>query len=317
MNRLDRLSAILIQLQSKKMVRGQDIADRFGISLRTAYRDIKSLEAAGVPILSEAGHGYSLMEGYRLPPVMFSREEALTFLTAEKLIEKFTDQATFQTYQSALYKIKAVLRSDEKEHLASMDDHIALVENPYLPKDKKTTVFLQDILKSISQGFVLSLDYRGNFKDESTKRDVEAIGIFLMDNFWYLLAYCRLRKDYRTFRLDRILCMRFTDEVFTKKHPSLKQYLKDFTTRKKQVFEVVIRIDKSIEKYLGDQKYYNGFVSQSSIGTQIELRFLSSSLEGFARWYLMYGDYAEILSPPALKTRVKEISSLTQKKLNK
>ncbi|MGZ4048643.1 MAG: helix-turn-helix transcriptional regulator, partial [Bacteroidia bacterium] len=67
MNRIDRISAILIQLQSKKIVKGQDIADRFSISLRTVYRDIRTLEEAGVPIVSEAGTGYSLMEGYRLP----------------------------------------------------------------------------------------------------------------------------------------------------------------------------------------------------------------------------------------------------------
>ena len=105
MNRIERISAILIQLQSKKIVKGQEIADRFQISLRTAYRDIRALEESGVPIISEAGLGYSLVEGYRLPPVMFSKEEAIAFLTAEKLIEKFTDAETFQVYSSGLYKI--------------------------------------------------------------------------------------------------------------------------------------------------------------------------------------------------------------------
>jgi biotin operon repressor len=77
MNRVERISAILIHLQSKQIVRGQDIAERFGISLRTAYRDIRALEEAGVPIVGEAGTGYSLMEGYKLPPVMFTKEEAI------------------------------------------------------------------------------------------------------------------------------------------------------------------------------------------------------------------------------------------------
>ncbi|MGL4599624.1 MAG: helix-turn-helix transcriptional regulator, partial [Bacteroidia bacterium] len=73
MNRIERISAILIQLQSKKIVKGQDIANRFSISLRTVYRDIKVLEESGVPIISEAGIGYSLMDGYRLPPITFTR----------------------------------------------------------------------------------------------------------------------------------------------------------------------------------------------------------------------------------------------------
>lgn len=88
MNRIDRLSAILIQLQSKKIVRAQEIADRFEISLRTVYRDIRALEEAGVPIGAEAGIGYFLMEGYNLPPVRFSKEEAGSILMATKLAEK-------------------------------------------------------------------------------------------------------------------------------------------------------------------------------------------------------------------------------------
>src|SRR6476660_10142584 len=105
MNRIDRVTAILIQLQSKKIVKAQDIAERFNISLRTVYRDIKTLEESGVPVIGEAGIGYSIMDGYRLPPVMFTKEEATAFLTAEKLIEKLTDPSSDENYKSAMFKI--------------------------------------------------------------------------------------------------------------------------------------------------------------------------------------------------------------------
>ena len=82
------------------------MADRFGISLRTVYRDIRSLEEAGVPIAGEAGVGYSLMEGYRLPPVLFTKEEAMALVMAEKMVETLTDGSTKGHYTSALYKIK-------------------------------------------------------------------------------------------------------------------------------------------------------------------------------------------------------------------
>ncbi len=84
--KFDRVVAILTQLQSKRIVKAQELADRFGVSLRTIYRDIKTLESSGVPISSEAGVGYSIMEGYKLPPVMFTREEAVSFVAAEKLM---------------------------------------------------------------------------------------------------------------------------------------------------------------------------------------------------------------------------------------
>ncbi len=82
-----------------------DIAERFNISLRTVYRDVKTLEEAGIPIIGEAGVGYSIMDGYRLPPVMFTREEATAFLTAEKFVEKLTDASTTEHHKSAMYKI--------------------------------------------------------------------------------------------------------------------------------------------------------------------------------------------------------------------
>src|ERR1700720_1726919 len=117
MNRLDRLTAILIQLQSKRVVTAQEIAERFNVSLRTVYRDIRTLEEGGIPLTGEAGVGYSIMDGYRLPPVMFTKEEATAFLTAEKLIEKLTDPLSDENYKSAMYKIRSVLRVAEKDFL--------------------------------------------------------------------------------------------------------------------------------------------------------------------------------------------------------
>ena len=98
MNRIERISSILIQLQSKNTIKAKEIADRFEISLRTVYRDIRSLEEAGVPLIGEAGIGYSLVDGFRLPPILFTKEEAMALITAEKLVEKVTDYSYIKSY---------------------------------------------------------------------------------------------------------------------------------------------------------------------------------------------------------------------------
>ena len=306
MNRLDRVTAILIQLQSKRIVKAQDIADRFNISLRTVYRDIRTLEEAGIPLVGETGIGYSIMDGYRLPPVMFTIEEATAFLTAEKLVEKLTDISTEESYKSAMYKIKSVLRSTEKDHLETIDEHIEVQENPYIPKDRNSNS-LQGLLKSISEKKVLSINYFANHSQENTSRNIEPIGIVYYGSSWHLIAFCRLRNDYRDFRTDRITQVVNTPLPFKKEHPSLKSYLKQMT-REKELHHVVMVAEKEIVKYFGEQKYYNGFISQRELKGNIEMTFLTCSLEGFARWYMTFGDKAEIISPPDLKERIKEIA---------
>jgi predicted DNA-binding transcriptional regulator YafY len=178
MNRIDRISAILIQLQSRRVVKASDIAERFNISLRTVYRDVKTLEEAGIPLIGEAGVGYSIMDGYRLPPVMFTREEATAFLTAEKFVEKLTDASTMANHKSAMYKIKAILKTAEKDLLEDMDSNIEVFKNlnqSHLPAND----YIQSILNSIVQKNVLSLAYFAHHSQENTKRDIDPVGNIL------------------------------------------------------------------------------------------------------------------------------------------
>jgi predicted DNA-binding transcriptional regulator YafY len=127
MNRFDRIMAILIQLQAKRVVSGPALAAQFGVSLRTIYRDLRTLELAGVPLFGEVGVGYSLAEGYRLPPVIFTREEAAALLTAEKLAAQLTDAATAQRSGAAMDKLRAVLRRPDRDYLETLAPHIQVV----------------------------------------------------------------------------------------------------------------------------------------------------------------------------------------------
>ncbi|MGF7077902.1 helix-turn-helix transcriptional regulator [Mucilaginibacter sp. UYCu711] len=306
MNRIDRISAILIQLQSRRVVKAADIAERFNISLRTVYRDVKTLEEAGIPLIGEAGVGYSIMDGYRLPPVMFTKEEATAFLTAEKFVEKLTDASTMANYKSAMYKVRAILKTTEKDLLESMDDRIAVFKSVAIPETANTD-HIQTVLHSIAQKKVLALNYFAQHSQEHTKRYVEPIGIFYLSGYWHLIAYCRLRKDYRDFRTDRIKNLTVTDDHYTDEHPALKEYIAQ-TAKEKDLEAVVILVDKSIHSHLENQKYYSGFISEKHIGNSIEMTFLTASLEGFARWYMMYGEKAEIITPDSLKDRVRVLA---------
>lgn len=314
MNRIDRVTAILVQLQSRKVVRAQEIVDRFGISLRTVYRDIATLEEAGVPIIGEAGVGYSIMEGYRLPPVMFNKEEAIAFLTAEKIVDKLTDPAMRQQFQNAMFKIRAVLRSSEKQLLEDMEEQIAVLNNPYLPERQEYPSHLPVILNSLNKKEILNIGYFANGSQEYSTRDIEPVGLFLQGNYWYLIAYCQLRQDYRNFRTDRINFIHSTGRCFEKEHPSLQRFL-DKVSREKEVTKVVLLVEKKVLPYLGEQKYYCGFVSQRELNGKMEMTFLSASLKGFSKFYLFFAEYAEVLEPVQLKELVRENIRAIAKKL--
>lgn len=314
MNRFDRITAILIQLQSKRVVKAQDLADRFNISLRTVYRDIRTLEEAGVPLYGEAGIGYSIVDGYRLPPVMFTQDEAMAFITAEKLMEQLSDTAVQNNFQSAMYKIKSVLRGTEKDLVAGLEAHI------HVRKRKKNTSApdnsLDVLLKAISEKRIVKMTYRAFGNEQDTERQIEPIGIYYENEYWYTVGYCHYRLAYRHFRADRMVAIRLTTEPFQKEHASLQTYQE----QKKQDLhfkreKAVIRVDKTIAMYLQERKHFYGFVSEQKVGEEIEMTFLTESLhEGFARWYIMFADYAEIIEPASLKVRIKELAEKILKK---
>ncbi len=306
MKRFDRVTAILIHLQSRKIVKAQEIADRFDVSLRTVYRDIRTLERAGIPIISEAGVGYSLVDGYRLPPVLFTKEEAASLLTAEKLIENLTDTKTSDHYKSAMYKIRAVLRSSEKDLLEKIDGHLEMVRAKHQLSKNKRLQSLQDILLAISARKVIFIHYFAHYKQLKTERSIEPIGIFYSGNNWHLIAYCRLRKGIRDFRIDRINHIKITDETFDTRHPTIKQYLEQLN-REHEFDKVIIRVDKSVVHYIEEEKYYHGFVEQTETGDYTEMTFLTGWMEGFARWYLTFADHARVVEPDTLKNRIKTL----------
>lgn len=311
--RFDRIVAILIQLQSKKIVKAQELADRFEVSLRTIYRDIRTLEASGVPIASEAGIGYSIMEGYRLPPVMFTREEAGSFVAAEKLMQKFTDKSLGAYYESAMFKLKSVLRGSEKDWVEALENQVSIVPGQEL-FNKEVPDALEILFESIAERKQVFLRYESLREDDPSERKIEPVGLFHENGYWYILGYCHLRMDYRHFRTDRIHRIKRTHEPFALEHGTLDEHREKRENVQKT--KVRILVDKTVAKYIRNGKKYYGFVSEKATDKGMEMTFMSMDMNnGFARWYLMFADYATILEPEALKQRVADILQKSQERL--
>ncbi len=300
MNRIDRLTAILIQLQTKRIVRAEEVADRFEISLRTVYRDIKALMEAGVPIGSEAGKGYFIVDGYHLPPVMFNQEEAGAMLLAGKLVDKMTDKSVRQAYESAMNKIKSVLKETEKDHLENLDSLMEVHYNQWRRKPDLPNHFITDIQKAVAYKEVLKLIYLSS-KNETTEREVEPIGLFFYSGAWHLIGWCRLREGYRDFRSDQIKEMKLTGNHFDGSNLlSLQEYFKTFDVEHRGLIKVKLSFQKSTD----NARPFYGAINQKDLGDRIQVEFLLDNLDHAARWILMYGSTVEIDEPEMLKVVV-------------
>ncbi len=303
MNRTDRLNAILIQLQSRRVVRAHEIADRFNISLRTVYRDIRALEGAGVPIGAEAGIGYFLQENYQLPPVMFTNDEATALLFGEKLIEKMSDDKTKADFCSALYKVKAILKPSEKDYLEKLHDRIA-VYNFNSMGDRFSQLYLKEIQQSLVNKQVLKIQYEKKHDEVGTWRMVEPIGLCNYSSRWHMFAWCQLRQDYRDFRLDRITELQVSNESFRgKSHLSIKEYMAKTAVVGSEA-NISLLIPQKRIKHLDESKYWYGYLSEEIQGDQVRVQFSNNELHGFASWILQTGCHAQVEYPEELKTHI-------------
>lgn len=307
MNKFDRVFSILVLLQTKPIVKAVAMAERFDISLRTVYRDIRTLKNAGIPIIGDPGIGYSIMDGYRLPPIMFSEGEAAALLTAEKFIGRLTDKETQAYYSNAMMKIKAILRSSEKQALAVLDESIAISASARAA-DKG---YLPDLFKGIAAKQLLKMHYQKADGSQS-ERVVEPVGCYHHSNHWYVLAFCRLKKDYRTFKMNRIVNLQALDQYFEGQHISVQDYIdqQDQSWKAAHPFQTIeIVFQPAFVQFAESRKHYFGFVEQTTKEEGVRMKFLNSSLEVMARWLLQFGDQATVLAPQALKDRLRVLAT--------
>jgi predicted DNA-binding transcriptional regulator YafY len=214
---------ILTALQSHKYITAEKIADKFEISIRTVYRDIKSLGEIGIPVSFENKRGYFIVQGYFLPPVSFSTAEANALVLVASLAERFADRATARHSLNALEKIRAVLRLPDRNRSEQLAGKIKVL-NPTVNSYK----YLSEIQNAISDTTILEIAYTDQ-KNQQTKREIEPIGLIYYTDQWHLIAWCWKRKDYRDFLIVQINSLKNTLKPFLKTdHITLEDHIRSW-----------------------------------------------------------------------------------------
>ncbi|MCK7613147.1 helix-turn-helix transcriptional regulator [Roseibium sediminicola] len=206
MRRAERLFRILNEMRTRDVIRGSELAERMEVSLSTIYRDIAHLQASGLPIEGEAGIGYLLRPGFELPNMTFTHDQVDALAIGLAFVERTGDPMLATAAQEARAKIQAGLPNPEDRKLADAPFYSLQIQNSAPP-----TVSL--VREAIRQRLIVEIDYRDG-EGQSSERSVRPLVLWNLTDGWMFSAWCELRRDFRTFRFDRIEKLAVTGTVF-------------------------------------------------------------------------------------------------------
>lgn len=246
---------------------------------------------------------------------MFTKEEAGSFIAAERLMQRFGDETFKKHFQSAIYKIKAVLRSTEKDWLEALESKVK-VSLRDVPLKSPPPEVLNILFNSIAEKKQVKMLYHSVESEKPKSRHIEPVTLYHEYEHWYLGAYCHLRKEYRNFRTDRIIDIESTDLPFTLEHVNPDIFLKPAQPENADAQTIRILIDRKAVRYIDSQRRFFGFVSDKAIGDKVEMTFHTHfKTNGMARWFLTFADYAEIIESSDFKVEVKRLIEKINQKL--
>ena len=209
MRRADRLFLIIHALRGRRTaLPARRLAETLGVSLRTVYRDVADLQVSGVPIEGEAGIGYVLRKGADIPPLMFNADELEALVVGTRFVRAFGGERLTRNAAAALLKIEAVLPPELRARTER-----SRIFAPRLPDRIDATGAIDRLHEAIISHRVLRLEYRDK-GDAASKREIEPLCLAFWGGAWTLGAWCRLRRDFRNFRPDRIVRFDPTAETF-------------------------------------------------------------------------------------------------------
>lgn len=208
MRRADRLFQLVQILRNKRLVTARELAERLEVSERTIYRDMQDLSLSGIPLEGEAGVGYRLRYSLDIPPLMFSATEIEALVLGARMLRAWGGKELGQSADSLLDKVYAAIPEELRHHLNN--NHLFVLRFGERPDLSQT---LDLVRNAIDQRRYLELYYQRQ-DGEMSERTVKPVGLFFWGQTWTLAAWCELRHEFRSFRLDRIQQIQLTAECY-------------------------------------------------------------------------------------------------------
>ena len=310
-NTATRLITLLMLLQRQSNQKAGELAEKLGVSVRSIHRYINMLDEMGIPIYSERGpyRGFSLVRGYKMPPLVFSPEEAVAIYLGTSLVEQMWGQLYRDAAHGALAKLDNVLPEEQQQEV-TWARRALLATCLHRVDPKRLTPHLEKLRYSIHEGKRIRMRYRGQGQPEPRPREIDPYALVHRGGWWYSVGYCHLRQALRTFRVDRIIDLGVLDETFqTPPDFDLRTYLE--AEPQPHVNVRLCFAPEGAGIALDNQPYWDTFEEQAD--GSVVVTFAVPDLNWAASIVLSYGGWAAVLDPPELRDIVHEWASYIAK----
>ena len=289
--KIDRLLSMILLMLKKKKITASEMAAYFEISMRTVYRDIETLSMAGIPIISEPGvhGGYSLIESFTLDKQVFKIDELLALIAGLKGLEGVFDS-------------KSIRQTVEKvESLGNRPEAAQVLEINFFGwgEGNRIRQSVQTLYKSINHKTCIRFLYT-NLKNQSVNRVVEPLKLFFRSNNWYLLGYCRYRKDYRFFRVSRMLELESLKEIYKIRGDHIPEWKPENNIQEKRKTED-LHLHIAAGGAAKAREYFSEKNIQQNSNGSLEVKVSYPPDEWVYSYLLGYGEHLTVIQPPALR----------------
>ena len=311
-----RLLSLIMMLQSRSSWKASELANELNVSERTVHRYMGMLEEMGIPLYSERGRygGFSLVRGYKLPPLVFTAEEATVLYMGANLVRDVWGRTYYGATTAVTAKLDNVLPDDLRAEVAQLQQSLVvggLAARDYQPWESTIHTLRQCIIERRC----VHLVYQGLSRQEETARTLEPYGLAFQWGQWYLAGFCRLRQDMRTFRVDRIRHVEALTERFIMPQDfNAREYLQR-AMQYESSYQIVVHMDASIAQHIRESHSNWTKITDREDGS-ITVQFGTTNLDWATGWVLSYGAAAKALNPPELVERVRVVAENVLQRYN-
>lgn len=310
LNRTERLFALILLLQNRPNMSSRELAEHFGVSRRTVFRDLRALSESGVPLTYAEGGGYEILEGYQLPPLMLSAREAATLLIGTEFMKLQPDASLRKDADEVELKITSVLPEEVRDYIDTLKDRTVL--DPYWlysPDDEgEEQGSWYELSEAVAKQRSVIMQYYVQSRNELTKRKVDPLGLVYYTDHWNLIAYDHLRSDVRNFRLDNIREMHVLFERFEQPEGfDLAEFVKESGGERRRI---VVRFDVDVYRW-ARRSIPAEIDAEEETDGHVRVTFHFENLEYVAQWLIRWRTGALVEEPERLRELVRREARAT------